>query len=71
MKTDLEQKQTKSTERRLGPEKLWNELFSVFSVTSCEIIPKFAGARVVSTRNGSGFPIQFYPVLSAVKSFYP
>jgi hypothetical protein len=35
--TDLEQKQTKSTKRRLGPEKLWNELFFVTFVSFCEI----------------------------------
>jgi hypothetical protein len=35
--TDFEQKQTKSTKRRLGTEKLWNELFFVTFVSFCEI----------------------------------
>jgi hypothetical protein len=35
--TDFEQKQTKSTKRRLGPEKLWLELFFVTFVAFCEI----------------------------------
>jgi hypothetical protein len=35
--TDFEQEQAESTERRLGPEKLWNELFSVTSVSSCKM----------------------------------
>jgi hypothetical protein len=35
--TNLEQKQTKSTKRRLGPEKFWNELSFVPFVTFCEV----------------------------------
>jgi hypothetical protein len=34
--TDFEQEQAESAERRLGLEKLWNELFSATSAASCK-----------------------------------
>jgi hypothetical protein len=63
MKTeiDFEQEQTESTERKLGPEKLWNELFSVtfacsrfIGVTSCEMTPEtdFEQEPTESTEKG-------------------